>query len=150
VRDRAVVEQMFEAVVRGRAQRIVAVAEGAIVAEGALELEPDSWKRHVGELRLVVARPFQRQGLGMFMARELYHLAAAVKLEELIVRMMRPQIAARKIFRKLGFHDEVLLPDYVRDLDGTKQDLILMRCDLGALWKELEDYFTHVDWQRTR
>ena len=150
VRDRAVVEQMFEAVAQGRARRIVAVAGGKIVAEGALELEPYAWKRHVGELRLVVARPFQRKGLGMLMARELYHLAAAAKLEELIVRMMRPQIAARKIFRRLGFHDEMLLPDYVRDLDGTKQDLILMRCDLGGLWQELEDYFAHRDWQRTR
>jgi len=150
VRDRAVVEQMFEAVAQGRARRIVAVAGGKIVAEGALELEPHAWKSHVGELRLVVARPFQRKGLGMLMARELYHLAAAAKLEELIVRMMRPQIAARKIFRKLGFHDEVLLHDYVRDLDGAKQDLILMRCDLGGLWQELEDYFMNGDWQRTR
>lgn len=150
VRDRAVVEQMFEAVERGQARRIVAVAGGKIVAEGALELEPHAWKSHVGELRLVVARPYQRKGLGMLMARELYHVAAGAKLEELIVRMMRPQIAARKIFRRLGFHDETLLHDYVRDLDGVKQDLILMRCDLKALWQELEDYFVQGDWQRTR
>jgi L-amino acid N-acyltransferase YncA len=150
VRDRAVVEQMFEAVAQGRARRIVAVAEGKIVAEGALELEPHAWKRHMGELRLVVARPFQRKGLGMLMARELYHQAAAAKLEELTVRIMRPQIAARKIFRRLGFRDEVLLQDYVRDLDGAKQDLVFMRCDLGGLWRELEDYFVHGDWQRTR
>jgi len=150
VRQTAAVEQMLEAVARGQAQRIVALAGRKIVAEGALELEPHAWKRHVGELRLVVARPYQRKGLGMLMARELYHLAAAAKLEELIVRMMRPQIAARKIFRRLGFHDEVLLHDYVRDLGGAKQDLILMRCDLGALWQELEEYFAQRDWQRTR
>ena len=150
VRDRAVVEQMFDAVAQGQARRIVAVAGKKIVAEGALELEPHAWKSHVGELRLVVARPFQRKGLGMLMARELYHVAAGAKLEELVVRMMRPQIAARKIFRRLGFHDETLLHDYVRDLDGVKQDLILMRCDLKGLWQELEDYFLHGDWQRAR
>jgi len=150
VRDRKVVEQMFEAVARGQARRIVAVAGGKIVAEGALELEPHTWKRHVGELRLVVAHPYQRKGLGMLMARELYQLAAAAKLEELTVRIMRPQVGALKIFRRLGFHDEILLHDYVRDIDGAKQDLILMRCDLEALWQELEDYFVEQDWQRTR
>ncbi len=67
-----------------------------------------------------------------------------------MVRMMRPQVAARSIFRKLGFHEETLLPDYVKDRRGHKQDLILMRCDLEALWQELEDFIATGDWQRTR
>ncbi len=150
VRDRKVVQQMFEDVARGQAKRIFAVAGRKIVAEGALEVEPHDWKRHVGELRLVVARSHQRKGLGMLMARELYNLATAAKLEELMVRIMRPQAGALKIFRLLGFHDETILHDYVRDLYGEKQDLILMRCDLAALWQELEEYFVHHDWQRSR
>ncbi len=64
--------------------------------------------------------------------------------------MMRPQKAARSIFRKLGFRQEVVLPDYVKDLGGTKQDLILMRCDLEALWREMEDFVASGDWQRTQ
>jgi L-amino acid N-acyltransferase YncA len=147
---REVVEQLIEEARSGRAKRLVAMADERIVAEGALELESDAWKKHVGELRLVVAHDYQRKGLGMLMARELYHLAAGAKLEELIVKMMRPQIAARKIFRKLGFHEETLLPEYVKDLNGHKQDLIVMRCDLEALWQELEDYFAQGDWQRAR
>ena len=58
--------------------------------------------------------------------------------------------AARSIFRKLGFHEETVLPDYVKDLEGHKQDMILMRCDLQALWSELEDFISTWDWQRTR
>jgi L-amino acid N-acyltransferase YncA len=84
------------------------------------------------------------------MARELYGLAASARVEEIIVKMMRPQKAARSIFRKLGFREEVLLPDYVRDLNGKKQDMILMRCDLEALWQEMEDFLASGDWQRTR
>ncbi len=64
--------------------------------------------------------------------------------------MMRAQYAAHSIFRRLGFFDQTLLPEYVRDRDGKLQDLILMRCDLKALWQELEDYFENLDWQRTR
>ena len=89
-------------------------------------------------------------GLGMLMARELYHLAASEKLEELVVKMMRPQVGARKIFRRLGFREETMLPEYVTDLHGKKQDLIVMRCDLEGLWQELEHYFEQGDWQRAR
>ena len=70
--------------------------------------------------------------------------------EDIIVKMMRPQVAAQKICRKLGFRDEVLIPDYVRDRDGTRQDMVLMRCDLESLWQELESYLATSDWQRTR
>jgi L-amino acid N-acyltransferase YncA len=86
----------------------------------------------------------------MLMARELYRLATRAGVEEIVVKMMRPQIAARKIFRRLGFQEEVLLPDYVKDRGGKIQDLIVMRCNLAALWQKLEDYFAHSDWQRTR
>ncbi len=134
----------------GRVRRLVAVVGDEIVADGALELEGHEWKEHVGELRLFVARRYQRKGLGMLMARELYALAASEKVEEIVVKMMRPQLAARNIFRRLGFHEEVLMPDYVKDQSGKKQDLIVMRCDLDALWKELEHYLAESDWQRTR
>jgi L-amino acid N-acyltransferase YncA len=150
VTKRKVVAQMLADVEARKARRIVAVDGNEIVAEGALELEAHAWKKHVGELRLVVARPYQRKGLGMSMARELYHIAARRKLEELIVKMMRPQKGARKIFRRLGFQEVLVMPDYVTDLNGKKQDFILMRCDLEALWQELEDYFARSDWQRVR
>jgi L-amino acid N-acyltransferase YncA len=150
VRKRSVVERMLADVRERKARRIVAIDSKKIVAEAALELEPHPWKRHVGELRLVVARSHQRKGLGMAMARELYHISAGRKLEELIVKMMRPQKGARKIFRRLGFQEVLVMPDYVTDLNGRKQDFILMRCDLEALWQELEDYFAKFDWQRAR
>ncbi len=150
VSRRDVLEDRFHAAETGRIQRVVAIADNAVAAEGVLELEGHGWKEHVGELRLFVSRDYQHKGLGMLVARELYTLAAAAKVEEIVVKMMRPQIAARKIFRRLGFHEEVLIPDYVKDRNGVVQDFILMRCDLDSLWKELEDYMAHGDWQRTR
>lgn len=134
----------------GRVKRIVAIAEGAIIADGVLEMEERSWKQHVGELRLIVARNYQRKGLGMLMARELYALAASERVEEIVVKMMRPQKAARNIFKKLGFQRGITLPGYVKDLTGARQDLIVMRCDLNELWKKLEDRLADTDWQRTR
>ena len=121
-----------------------------IVADGTLEMSGEEWKRHVGELRLIIAPAYRLRGLGTRLARELFLLAAAARAEEILVRMMRPQKAARAIFRKLGFRQEVVLPDYVRDQEGEKQDMILMRCDLEALWQEMEDFVAGSDWQRTQ
>ena len=150
VSKKEVVEKRIRAMRSGNVKRVVALVDDRIVADAALEFEPLAWKRHVAELRLIVASDYQRKGLGMLMARELYSIATEADVEEIAVCMMRPQIAARSIFRKLGFHEETVLPDYVKDLDGHKQDMILMRCNLQALWDELEDFISTWDWQRTR
>jgi len=150
VSKREVVEERIRAMESGNVERVVALVDDRIVADAGIEFESLAWKKHVAEVRLIVARAYQRKGLGMLMARELYSVATDADVEEIMVRMMRPQIAARSIFRKLGFHEETVLPDYVKDLDGHKQDLILMRCDLQALWSELEDFISTWDWQRTR
>jgi len=150
VSRRDVVEERFRAVDSGRVKRLVAVVGDRIAADGVLELEGHGWKEHVGELRLIVSPPYRRKGLGLLVARELYKLAAAAKVEEIVVKMMRPQLAARKIFRKLGFRKSHRLTEYVKDREGQLQDLIIMRCDLAALWRELEDYLRATDWQRAR
>ncbi len=134
----------------GKVKRLVATAGKEIVADGALELSGDEWASHVAELRLIVSRPYQRRGLGMLMARELYGLAAGEKVEEIVVRMAKPQTAARNIFRKLGFREEAVPPDQVRDRDAAPQDVIQMRCDLESLWNALENYVADSDWQRAR
>lgn len=150
VTRREVVEERIHAMESGKTIRLVAIAGDQIVADGALELAAHGWTKHVAELRLIVAHPYQHKGLGMLMARELYGLAATNKVEEIMVEIMRPQVAALTIFKKLGFHQEAVLPDYVRDLSGKKQDLVLMRCDLESLWQTLEDHMADTDWQRTR
>ena len=150
VTKRDVVEERIRAMESGKTLRLVAVIDDQIVADGALELAAHGWTKHVAELRLIVARPYQHKGLGMLMARELYGLAATNKVEEVIVEMMRPQVAAMTIFKSLGFHQEAILPDYVRDIRGKKQDLVLMRCDLESLWQALEDHMADSDWQRAR
>ena len=150
VTQREVVERRISEIEAGAVMRLVAVVDDRIVADGSLETSAEEWKKHVWELRIIVGKPYRRQGLGALMARELYLLAASAKMEEIIVKMMRPQVAAQNIFRRLGFHEEASLHDYVKDQAGTKQDLILMRCNLEALWQEMEDFLSSTDWERTR
>ncbi|NQT80667.1 MAG: GNAT family N-acetyltransferase [Candidatus Aminicenantes bacterium] len=150
VTDKKVVEQRIELTKAGNVFRLIALFEDEIIADGALELSGEEWRKHQGELRVIVARPFQQKGLGMILVREMYFLAVEKKVEQVIVKMMRPQIAAQRIFRKLGFREELLIPDYVQDRGGKKQDLIIMVCDTKDLWNELEHFYGDSDWQRCR
>jgi RimJ/RimL family protein N-acetyltransferase len=133
-----------------RAVRVVAEHDGDIVADGTLELEGHGWGKKVAEVRLIVASSWQRLGLGTVMARELFHLASQNRVDRIVARLMRPQAGAHRIFKRLGFHEEFLIPEHVRDQSGAWQDLIIMRCPLEDLWRDLEDELATADWQRTR
>jgi GNAT superfamily N-acetyltransferase len=145
-----VVERRIEEIDSGRVLRIVAIKDDEIVADGTLELAGHGWGENIAELRLLVARRFQRLGLGSVLAKELYFLAAECKVDRIVVRMMRPQVGAHRIMKRLGFQDEFLIPEHVRDQDGNWQDLIIMRCNLTDLLDELEGALVDADWRRHR
>jgi L-amino acid N-acyltransferase YncA len=150
VTNQEVVSQRIKLTEKGNIYRLIGLDKDKIVADGALELSGEEWRKHQGELRVIVARPYRRRGLGMVMMRELYFLAVEKNLEKVVAKMMRPQKAAQTICRKLGFREEALLPDYVKDLSGKTQDLIIMVCDLKDMWKELDHLYSDSDWQRCR
>ena len=100
--------------------------------------------------RVIVAQDFRHKGLGMVMMREFYLMALEKEVELLVTRILRPQIAARNICRKLGFREELLVPDYLHDLTGATQDMILMACEMKDFWKELEQAYLDSDWQKYR
>ncbi len=150
VTDRKVVVKRLRRVESGDDIRIVAVHGGVIVASGALELSGEAWSKHQGEIRVIVARPFQKRGLGTIMIRELYFIAVQNQIQTIVARMMRPQVGAQKIFRRLGFREDSMMPDFVKDIRGGSQDLIVMTCDVKDLWKQLDRTFSESDWQRCR
>lgn len=150
VTNRRIVEQRIKLIDSGNVIRVIALYEDEIIADGALELTSEEWRKHQGEIRLIVAKPFQHKGLGMIMVRELYFIAVQENVELVVAKMMRPQVAALHIFRKLGFREELLIPDYVKDQARKAQDLIIMACNIKDLWKEIEHFYHDSDWQRCR
>ena len=151
VTKREVIEMRLHSMSTDKVLRLVAISDtGQIVADGSLESDGYAWKDHVAELRLIVASAYQRKSLGMFLARELYLQAVSNRVEEIVAKVMLPQKAAMKIIERLGFKEKVVLPDYVKDIEGHKHDLIIMRCELKQLLSELENYFALSDWQRAR
>jgi ribosomal protein S18 acetylase RimI-like enzyme len=150
VTDKKAVAKRLRRVDSGEDIRVAAWHGGLIVASGALELSGDPWSRHQGEIRVIVARPFQQRGLGTVMIRELYFIAVQNNVETIVAKMMRPQTGAQKIFRRLGFREDSFIPDFVKDIKGGSQDLIVMTCHVQDLWKELDRLFSESDWQRCR
>jgi len=150
ITDRKVVAKRLKRIESGDDIRITAVHDGKFVASGVIELSGLAWSKHQGEIRVIIARPFQHRGLGMIVIRELFFIAVQNNLEVITAMMMRPQVAAQHIFRKLGFREEMLLPDHLKDLDGVMQDMIIMTCNVKDLWKQLDQLFSESDWQRCR
>ena len=114
-------------------ERLVALHNDEIVADGSFEHERYGWGERIAQIRLIVAPGYRRSGLGTVLARLLYVIAHQHDVDRINARMLRPQAAARDIFHRLGFREEFVLPDHVRDLEGNLQDLIIMRCELSNL-----------------
>jgi RimJ/RimL family protein N-acetyltransferase len=150
VTKRDVVERRIKEIRSPNIIRLVALVDDQIVADGSLEMERTEWKKHVAEIRLIVAHQYQHQGLGTLMAHELFFTATGKKVEEITAKFMAPQVRAQKIFERLGFHREAELHDYVKDIHGHKQDMVVMCCDLESLWKKLDEHIHDFDWRRTR
>jgi RimJ/RimL family protein N-acetyltransferase len=128
----------------------VAVVDDEIVADGSLETDGYRWKSHVAEIRLIVAKPYQRKRLGLVLARELYLLAARKRVEEIMAKFMGPQEAARRVVERLGFREETALRNYVKDTDGNRHDPVVMRCMLQELMEDMKARYADSDWERTR
>ena len=150
VRNRNLVLERFTRDAERGAVRIVAEIEGEIVGEAALAVDPAGWAADVGEIRLLTAPAWRRRGLGMTLGRAIYQQAVDRKLRKIIARMMRPQTSARRIFHRLGFRDEAVLPDLLRDLEGQTQDLVVMSADLDDMNRELRHFFESTDWRSHR
>lgn len=150
VTKRKVVKQRIGFLETDKVFRIVALHGNDIIADGALERSQEEWIKHQGELRVIVAKKFQRKGLGMIMMRELYFLALKKNIEKIVAKIMKPQVAAQNICKKLGFHKETIIPGYVKDQAGEPQDLVIMTSNIKNLWEELEHFYSDSDWQRCR
>jgi len=137
--------EIVEAWTRGldydRVLPILAEFEGRIVGNATLHRQAYGWMRHVGEIRVVTDAYFRRRGLASAMAREIFYLALQFGLDKMVAEMAADQIAAIKVFEKLGFQQEACLANHVVDLQGRKRDLVVMTTDIPALMQKMQESF---------
>ncbi len=109
---------------------LVAEKDGQVIAECNVTHPQCGWMRHVGDMRVVVAREYQRQGLGSIMYRELFIGAVGLKIEKVTGCFAGEQESARRCMAKLGFREEVVLPNHIIDLAGGFHDMVVMGLEI--------------------
>jgi RimJ/RimL family protein N-acetyltransferase len=119
---------------------VIALDHERIVAIGTLFRAEFGWTRHLGEIRIVVAPDFQRQGLCTLLTREIFFHALKTDLYKIQAEMMENQIAAINAFERLGFKKETVLRKHVTDIDGNRANLVIMSLDIQDMWYLMEDF----------
>jgi RimJ/RimL family protein N-acetyltransferase len=118
---------------------IIAERGSAIIGDATLHYNKYRWQRHMAEIRCVVAREYQRKGIGTALMRELVSHALQKGVAKIRANMMDIQGSAQKAFEGLGFRKEAELKDFLIDKKGKPHNLILMVHDVSELWKKMED-----------
>ncbi len=145
VTDPAVVERWAVELNYDKVFPILAWKGSEVVADATLHKNIGGWMKHVGTIRIAVAREYQKQGLGSILANELFLHALQCGLEKIVAEMMETQTGAKKVFEKLGFKQEAVFHGHVRDQIGVRHDLLVLTKDLEEFWSNIRthEYFSY-------
>ena len=130
VRDPATIDNWVNHIDYRSVYPLLAEVDGRIVGNATLHMRKVGWKRHLGNVRILVAKEFQSRGLGTLMVNELIDLAAEFGLEKLIAEIHLLSHAGLATFKKAGFSAKAVFEDLVEDPSGQKGDLVVMMCDV--------------------
>ena len=87
-------------------------------------------KRHVGEIRLFLAKDYRKRGLGIKMARAMIDLARKQGLRMLIGEIVADQPKVIRAFEQLGFEAQCTLEDFFMFPDGDTTDVVFVKLSL--------------------
>jgi RimJ/RimL family protein N-acetyltransferase len=130
VTDPAVVDEWVANLEKGRTITVLAESGDELVGYASLHREPVTWRRHVGEIRVILKPDLRGVGLGKIIANEIFAIAKDIGLQKIMVQMTTDQRGARGMVESLGFRPEALLADFVIARDGTTHDLLIMSYDV--------------------
>lgn len=129
VKDPAIVHEWCEHLDYTKVLPVVAFAKDRVVGSASLHF-CEGPKRHVGEVRLFLAKDYRKRGLGTKMLRTLIDLARKQGLGILTVEIVADETKAVKAFEALGFKTQATLDDYFMFPDGDSRDIVLMTMTL--------------------
>ncbi len=127
----------IDEILMGYAGVILAEGDEGILGFGSVVRAPTSWNRHVAEIRVVVGEAARGLGLGRQLTTEAFRVAADLGVRRVIANMTLDQLAAIRVFRRLGFVPLAVLADQVVDTDGTTYDLLVMHQDVQSFEETL-------------
>lgn len=146
VRDPQVIRRFIEERDPDRVYCILALTdEGRIVADATLHKDPRGWRRHVGEIRVVVAPELQKQRLASALIRELVAHASFIGLKKVVAQILDSQPEVKLSFERHGFRQEARLVGHALDMHGRPHDILVLTNHVDALWDSMQDLLTDLD-----
>lgn len=134
VHDAQVVEEWVDNLDYEKVLPLVATIGDRIVGNATLHFH-EGPARHLGEVRIFLAKEIRRRGVGSRMIRALVELARRRSLYLLEAQVISDQTNVIKAFQKLGFELKCVLDDYFILPDGELRDvahLIMRLRDTGG------------------
>lgn len=119
---------------------ILAVKNGAIIADATINRRRSGWKWHLGTVRIFVHKDFRKVGLGRLMIEEVCQIALKLELEKLIVEIPDVNRAAITAFNKSGFSRVAVIPNLVKDRENRPLDVVVMTKDIKPARDDEYDY----------
>jgi L-amino acid N-acyltransferase YncA len=109
---------------------LVALDNGHIVADAALQLNEMGWTRHKGQIRATVAPEYRKKGLSMALIQEMISIAMKMGLEQITAELSPQLDEAYFLCEKMGFKEAAVLKNFIKDQNGNYEDLVIMIKDL--------------------
>lgn len=125
IKDLTVIHDWCEHVDYSKVLPVLALVKERVVGSASLHFG-EGPKRHIGEVRLFLAKDYRRRGLGMKMIRALIDLARKHGLSILLAEVIADQTKVVRAFETLGFKSKATLDDYFLFPDGETCDVVLM------------------------
>ncbi len=135
-----VLDAWRESIVQGDIVSTAARRGAKVLGTTAVVRDRLSWSAHVVELRILILPEARDMGLGRELIQESFLIGLSLGLEKLTVRMTLDQESAIAVFEEMGFKNEALFRNHVKDNLGDKHDLLIMSHDVEGFASQMQAY----------
>jgi L-amino acid N-acyltransferase YncA len=125
VTDPNVVRAWADELDYSRVLPLLALANDRIVGNATLHRRTGPY-RHIGEVRIFLARDFRGRGLGTEVLQTVIELARKEGLHWLQAEVLASQPKVVRAFDSLGFEQQCILEDYFMLSDGHTEDVVIL------------------------
>lgn len=125
VTDPAVVGKWVDVLDYSRVLPLLALSNDRIVGNATLHHRAGPY-RHIGEVRIFLAKDFRGRGLGTEMIKTLIDLARREGLHWLQAEVFASQPKVIRAFESLGLEKQYVFEDYFMQADGATVDVALL------------------------
>jgi len=125
VRDPRVIQSWCDNLDYSRVLPLLALVKNQVVGQATLHIHHGP-ERHIGKVRIFLAKGFRQRGLGTRMLNRLIDLARRMGLQLLVAEIVADQSKVIKAFQHLGFQIGCTFEDYFMLPDGDTRDVTVL------------------------